>query len=102
MKKPNLPQGDWNVSKHATPEGIHQFGIYAGDSPSDFVIVKGERPIADAIAALPELLAALETVCARSQDIADAMQDSGWHPDTTNKFLDVVRDALTKAGYTEI
>ena len=51
MKKPNLPPGDWNVSKHATPEGIHQFGIYAGDSPSDFVIVKGERPIADAHAA---------------------------------------------------
>lgn len=89
MKKPNLPQGDWNVSKHATPEGIHQFGIYAGDSPNDFVIVKGEQPIADAIAALPDLLATLEQCLLF---VTAAPHDPAFH--------DRIIAALTKAGYT--
>lgn len=99
MKKPNLPQGDWNVSKHATPEGIHQFGIYAGDSPSDFVIVKGEQPIADAIAALPDMLEAIEEMLSE----AEAAGIDTMPGDTFAGFLiacENARQALTKAGYT--
>lgn len=53
-------KGEWNISKHATPEYAPQFGIYAEDG-NDFVIVKGEKAEANAkiIAAAPELLEAL-------------------------------------------
>ncbi len=54
--------GPWSVSKHATPDYAPQFGIYAGDSPNDLAIVKGDNAEADAalIEAAPDLLAALQ------------------------------------------
>ena len=92
MKRPNIPQGDWNVCRHATPESSPQFGVYTEDHPSDFLIVKGDRSIADVVAAVPELLAVLENLHV-------------WliAPDTTRETLEwaerKTREALIKAGY---
>lgn len=99
MKKPNLPTGEWNHSKHGTPEGCPQFGIYAEGTPNDFAIVKAEEPVAQAIAALPDLLAALEEMldesCKAGIDTMPGDDFAGFVIACEN-----AKAALTKAGYT--
>ncbi len=54
-------QGNWEISKHATPDYAPQYGIHNGRR-NDFCIVKGENAEANAqlIAAAPELLRAVK------------------------------------------
>lgn len=52
--------GNWNISRHATPEHSPQFGIYSEDFPNkDIAIIVGENAEADAkiMASSPLLLA---------------------------------------------
>ena len=55
-----ITQGNWEVSKHATPDYAPQYGIYADGERNDLCTVKGENAEDNArlIAAAPELLAA--------------------------------------------
>ena len=32
-------QGEWDTSRHGTPDYAPQYGVYAGNSPSDLAIV---------------------------------------------------------------
>ena len=32
-------QGEWDTIRHGTPDYAPQYGVYAGDSPSDLAIV---------------------------------------------------------------
>ncbi len=99
MKRPNLPTGKWNHSKHGTPEGYPQFGIYADGAPNDFAIVKAEEPVAQAISVLPDLLAALEESLLEFELHAEALQfKTGKLPPT--HIESQIKSALTKAGYT--
>jgi hypothetical protein len=94
MKRPNITPGEWNHSKHGTPEGYPQFGIYADGAPNDFAIIKAEEPVAQAIAALPDLLAALERLLTCPDLQFDAMEPE------SREAMEDSKAALTKAGYT--
>ena len=56
-------QGEWNTSRHGTPDYAPQYGVYAEGSPSDLAIVFREAD-ADFIALahnlMPQLLKAVE------------------------------------------
>jgi len=85
------------------PDGINKFSTrVSGDNSVKSGGADDEELEANAraIAALPELLAALEEVQSMSQNIADAFLLAGFHPDNTNRVLDLVQAALTQAGYT--
>lgn len=96
MKRPNITPGEWNYSKHGTPDGCPQFGIYADGAPNDFAIIKAEEPVAQAIAALPDLLAALEAALSLLECANDHQRQAGRMEYDTQ----TARAALTKAGYT--
>lgn len=97
MKTYHTPS-PWNVSRHATPEHTRQYGIYAGDSQSDHVIVRGENASADAalIAAAPELLEALK---ACEAVLANLRRNNRWdvHPEDFNDDVDEAVDAQEQA-----
>jgi len=64
MNTPHTP-APWHVSRHATPDYVPQFGIYAGDGNGrDIAIVTSNEANANLIAAAPSLLAALEILLA--------------------------------------
>ena len=58
-------QGEWNTSRHGTPDYAPQYGVYAEGSPSDLAIVFCEAD-ADFIALahnlMPQLLEAVEVL----------------------------------------
>lgn len=88
--------GPWSASKHGTPDYAPQYGVYAGDSARDHVIVMGPNAQADAalIAAAPEMLAALAEL------VAEADEHPGWEgharPDTAG--FQLARDVLRTLG----
>jgi hypothetical protein len=84
MKRPNITPGEWIVSRLASPDYAPQFGIYSSENTNDFATVKGDEANAHAIAALPDLLAALESI------VGDSGQS--WE-------ADAAKAALIKAGY---
>ena len=97
MNPHKFTPGPLEVSKHATPEHSPQFGIHAGDSHRDHVIVRGENAEADATlyAAAPDLLAAL----AQIERLASGLIDqSATHDGLRNcDALANARSAIAKA-----
>lgn len=96
MHSPHLPAAPWTVCKHATPDHAPQFGIYSDNDdpyPLDFVIVKGSRELADAIAALPDVLRTLNSF--RTWLACPALDKA-----TIAEMERRAIDALLKAGYT--
>lgn len=84
MKRPNITPGEWIVSRLASPDYAPQYGIYSSENVNDFAIIKGDEANARAIAALPDLLAALEQIL---------QEGAGWE-------CEVTQSALLQAGYT--
>lgn len=93
MKKPKLPE-DWLLQR--MPENTWNVTGHIVSRNEAVAMVKGEEA-AKAIAALPDLLAALEGILAR----APHMDRSATHDGIENcKALGDCRSALIKAGYT--
>jgi hypothetical protein len=92
--------GDWEVSKHGTPEAFPQFGVYAVGDPKDLAIVKGDRAKADAqlIAAAPDLLKALQR-CApwMGKLIAEGVHERAVLPNDAIRSLAMAEAAIAKA-----
>ena len=56
-------KGEWDISRHATPESHPQYGVYAEGQQNDLAIVRGDANaqfIALAHNAMPVLLEAVE------------------------------------------
>lgn len=99
MNTPNITPGPWATSKDAVPDGHVQITVY--DEPTGKrVATVFERPEnAQAIAALPQLLAALAGILTLVDDCADLMATEV-HPDRINSMCDEAQAALLAAGYT--
>ena len=84
-----ITQGDWQITKHGTPDYAPQYGIYSGES-NDFCIVKDENAEDNAalIAAAPKLLA----MCKEIDEII------AYDGELTNGAITVIKDlkALTE------
>lgn len=89
MKRPDITPGEWEASRLATPSFAPEFGIYGEHSINAFARIKGDkaREDAQAIAALPDCLLALEA-CMLREDIAN------------DELGTTIKAALAKAGYT--
>ena len=69
-------QGDWDTSRHGTPDYAPQYGVYAGNSPSDLAIVFREADgdfMCMAHAMTPTLIEAVELL--EDVSVARAKQD---------------------------
>ena len=58
-------KGDWDTIRHGTPDYAPQYGVYAGDSPSDLAIVFREADgdfMCMAHNLMPQLLEAVELI----------------------------------------
>lgn len=101
MKRPNITPGPWEVTDSYTAlfhndlreEEVYEVnGIEAGNSPA----YATSEDHAVAIAALPELLAALESALSRIEAANDHQRAAGRMEYGTHD----IKAALTKAGYT--
>ena len=69
-------QGEWDTSRHGTPDYAPQYGVYAGNSPSDLAIVFREADgdfMCMAHAMTPTLIEAVELL--EDVSVARAKQD---------------------------
>lgn len=102
MKRPNITPGEWIVSRLASPDYAPQYGIYSSENVNDFAIIKGDEANARAIAALPDLLAALEQAYQLLKTARQYFPKRIRNSDTFQLELAcaAIGSALTKAGYT--
>jgi hypothetical protein len=103
MTRPPITPGPLHSFRTASPDYAPEFGIYAADNPDETIVrTTGEHAAAnaEAFAALPDLLEALEMWQEAGQHIADALRTAGYHSDFFNRVQDAGQAALTKAGYT--
>lgn len=98
MKRPNITPGEWTVNE-AEIKFFQASNIY---SEKDEVITLGCSQIKDkaeanarAIAALPKVLAALETSLAMAEAVQEVMPT-----DELPKAIAEIKAALIEAGYT--
>lgn len=101
MKRPNITKGHWNLSREDSAVVLTTANKSEATNPivAECPGYKLEREAnAIAIAALPELLAALEYYTSASE--AEAYKDTNGQTLMRRADKgDVARDALTKAGY---
>jgi hypothetical protein len=93
MKRPNITPESWHIGKRAGAEHGAIYGAKGEEIalPLGFFMDDQEaKANARAIAALPDLLAALETSLSIIEDI----------PHPGNYAAESIRQALVKAGYT--
>lgn len=102
MKRPNITPGNWRQNSVAVQHDIHDVLSEEGATVA-FIPGKGLRRKADgkAIAALPELLAALEALHAVGKEGVAMRHETGkptWSALEETKKL--TQAALIQAGYT--
>jgi hypothetical protein len=101
MNPPTLPASPWQASPLPdsraiiTGDGYFLLNLEGLDSPPQTAAA-----LRRAVAALPDLLTIVERWRSHGQDIAEAWDQYGMHPDTINHLLDDTESALRKAGYT--
>ena len=105
MKRPNITPGPWKLNAGRsieTPSGdFHlSYGTEKGTGMPRFRSPTELDRVAEAAAALPDLLAALEATLEQAEAHTETMtekqfSESPWHP-----LWNQTRQALTKAGYT--
>jgi hypothetical protein len=97
MKRPPITPGPLHAFRLASPDYAPTFGIYATDDPNGETIIRtsGEHAaeMADAIAALPCILDAVQRTIERWTDDPDDLE-------TMDKGIEELKAALLKAGYT--
>lgn len=100
MKRPPVTPGPLHSFRISSPDYAPQYGIYDANDLNHETIVRtsGERAaeMADAIAALPDLLDALEII-ARWEPTASPDEPGGM---SIMDAIDTAYAALLKAGYT--
>ena len=96
-----ITQGNWEVSKHATPDYAPQYGIYADGERNDLCTVKGENAQDNArlIAAAPELLAASRILTNCLSENPDDYPDMGYFRQVMGN-VDGLCKAIAKAEQT--
>lgn len=87
MKRPNITPGPWRLALYNYRASVTESGLPVADLQACHHVPYGAS--ARAIAAVPELLAALETALSVIEDL----------PYPANYPAEALRAALTKAGY---
>ena len=104
MKKPSITTGEWIPSEEGTTGEIWIDAVTSGESDeicqvSQASITKDEATAnAQAIAALPKLLEALENALEEAENFEESLEGL---IGLKNYILNIVPPALIAAGYTE-
>jgi hypothetical protein len=99
MTRPLITPGPLHSFRTASPDYAPEFGIYADSNPAETIVrTTGEHAAAnaEAFAALPDLLEALERI-AEWEPTAATDEAGGMY---IMSAIDLASAALLKAGYT--